>query len=301
MEKDEGWTGASPLERDRKTTDPNRFHRALARSHTFSMPQVLANGVSLYYEEHGSGEPIVCIHGTSGSAAVWGPGVDRLAARGRTVVYDRRGCSRSERPEPYVTNVHEQADDAAALIDALGAAPAIVIGRSYGGEIAIDLALRYPDRVRALVLLEASLLELSESTANWAATAKQRVYRAAEDGMDSVAETLLRTVAGDATWEGFPESVKQMLTANGPAIVAELRGGFLDVTAEDLGAIAQPTLLVAAEDSPPAFAEVTRLMTEAMPSARLAWTKGGHLVDVADPVVLSFVDEVLGDGRSVRD
>jgi esterase len=106
------------------------------------MSNVLANGVSLYYEEHGSGEPIVCIHGASGSAAVWGPGVDELAARGRTIVYDRRGCSRSERPEPYVTNVHEHADDAAALIDALGAAPAVVIGRSYGGETAIDLALR---------------------------------------------------------------------------------------------------------------------------------------------------------------
>jgi pimeloyl-ACP methyl ester carboxylesterase len=258
------------------------------------MPEVSANGVSLYYEEHGRGEPIVCIHGTSGSAAVWGPGVDELVARGRTIVYDRRGCSRSERPEPYVTSVHEQADDAAALIDALGAAPAIVIGRSYGGEAAIDLALRYPDRVRALVLLEASLLELGESAANWAEAAKQGVYAAAAEDMSTVAETLLRTVAGDATWEGFPQPVKQMLRANGPAIVAELRGGFLDVTAEDLGAIAQPTLLVAAEVSPPAFAEVTRAMAGAIPSARLEWTKGGHLVDVGDPVVLGFVDEVLG-------
>jgi esterase len=264
------------------------------------MPGVRTNGVSLHYEEHGSGEPIVCIHGTSGSAAVWGPGIDELAARGRTITYDRRGCSRSERPEPYVTNVHEHADDAAMLIDALEAAPAIVIGRSYGGETAIDLALRYPDRVRALVLLEASLLELSEGTARWAAAAKQRVYTAAEGDMDTVAETLLRTVAGDATWEGFPAPVKQMLTANGPAIVAELRGGFLDVAAEDLRAVAHPTLLVAAEDSPPAFAEVTRVMADAMPSARLEWTKGGHLVDVADPVVLRFVDEVLGDGASLR-
>lgn len=145
------------------------------------------------------------------------------------------------------------------------------------------------------MLLEASLLELSESTAEWAAGVKQRVYTAAKDDIDTVAETLLRTVAGDATWEGYPPPVKQMLTANGPAIVAELRGCFLDVSAEDLGAIAQPTLLVAAEDSPPAFAEVTRVMAEALPSTRLEWTKGGHLVDVADPVVLRFVDEMLGD------
>ena len=110
--------------------------------------------MSLYYEEHGAGEPILCIHGTGSSAALWVDAARRAGEHGRTIVYDRRGFSRSERPEPYVTNVHQHADDAAALIDALAAAPAIVIGRSYGGEIAVDLALRYPDRVRALALLE---------------------------------------------------------------------------------------------------------------------------------------------------
>ena len=125
---------------------------------------VRVNGVSLYYEEHGVGEPIVCIHGTSSSAAVWGDALEQLAKHGRTIAYDRRGCFRSERPEPYVTNVHQHADDAAALIEALGAAPAIVIGRSYGGETAIDLALRYPDRVRALALLEAAVLSMSDAS-----------------------------------------------------------------------------------------------------------------------------------------
>ena len=117
------------------------------------MSKIRVNGASLYYEEHGAGEPIVCVHGTGSSAAVWGDAVEVLATRGRTIVYDRRGSSRSERPEPYVTNVHEQADDAAALIDALAASKAIVIGRSYGADIVVDLALRYPDRVRALALL----------------------------------------------------------------------------------------------------------------------------------------------------
>jgi pimeloyl-ACP methyl ester carboxylesterase len=158
--------------------------------HTSFVPEVCANGVSLYYEEHGTGEPLLLIHGTSGSAAVWGPDIGELARRGRTIVYDRRGCTRSERPEPYATSVHEQADDAAALIDALAAAPAVIIGRSYGGETAIDVALRHPDRVRALVLLEASVLSLSDSATHWAEAAKQRVYAAAERDMSTVAETL---------------------------------------------------------------------------------------------------------------
>jgi esterase len=104
--------------------------------------ELRVNGVSLYYEEHGSGDSIVGLHGAGSSAAFWSDAAPELATRGRTILYDRRGHFRSERPEPYATNVHEQADDAAALIDALAAAPAIVIGRSYGGAIAIDLALR---------------------------------------------------------------------------------------------------------------------------------------------------------------
>jgi esterase len=112
-----------------------------------------ANPVRLYYEERGSGTPILCIHGAGGTALAWADAMDELARLGRVIAYDRRGCPRSERPQPYErTSVGEHADDAAALLDALAAAPAIVVGRSYGGTVATDLALRYPDRVRALVL-----------------------------------------------------------------------------------------------------------------------------------------------------
>jgi esterase len=126
------------------------------------VPRLPVNGVSLYYEELGAGEPMLCIHGTLSSAGLWTDAAAELATRGRTIVYDRRGFSRSERPEPFVADVHLHADDAAALIEALSASPAIVIGRSAGGEIAVDLALRYPNNVRALALLEGGGLWLGE-------------------------------------------------------------------------------------------------------------------------------------------
>jgi esterase len=257
------------------------------------MSVVQVNGVELYYEERGVGEPIVCIHGMSSSAAVWGDAVDELAQHGRTISYDRRGCFRSERPEPYVTDVHQHADDAAALIEALDAAPAVVIGRSYGGETAIDLALRYPERVRALVLLEAALLSMSDEAGGWGSALGKTVLEAADEDMSTVAETFLRAVVGDEAWEAFPEPMKQMFTANGPAIVAELRGGVLDVDEELLGTIGQPTLIVGGKDSPPAFAEVANVMGEAIPSARVEWVEGGHLINPAHPAVLGFVDAVL--------
>jgi pimeloyl-ACP methyl ester carboxylesterase len=251
------------------------------------------NGVSLYVEEHGAGEPILCIHGTGSSAAIWADAAVELALRGRTILYDRRGFSRSERPEPFVTSVHQHADDAAALLDALEAAPAIVVGRSQGGEIAVDLALRYPGRVRALALLEGGGWALSEAFGRWNGKIDEQIVAAAQADVNAVGETMFRLVLGDSGWEGLPDAAKQIFVANSPAIVAEVRGGPLAVTEEQLATIARPTLLVAGRDSPPAFADAAIRLAEAMPQTRVEWVSGGHLINPAHPAVLAFVDEVL--------
>ena len=268
---------------------------------TRGMPEVRVNGFSLYYEEHGAGEPILCIHGTGSSAVLWSDAAVELGKHGRTIVYDRRGFGRSERPDPLVMDVHQHADDAAALIDALAAAPAIVIGRSQGSEIAVDLALRYTDRVCALALLEGGGLALSAAFRRWVADFREPLFAAAKADVDSVGEALLRGVLGDAALEGLPEPVKRVFSANGPAIVAEERGGLLAISADQLGMIVQPTLLVGAKDSGAAFAEATKLTAVAMPSAKLEWVDGGHLIDAAHPAVLGFVDDVLAlkEERSV--
>jgi pimeloyl-ACP methyl ester carboxylesterase len=260
---------------------------------TFDSGTLRVNGVSLHYEERGSGDPILCIHGTGSSAALWADAAAELAARGRAITYDRRGHSRSERPDPLVTSVHGDADDAAALLAALDAAPAIVVGRSHGGEIALDLALRYPELVRALVLLEGGGLALGEAFTRWLAELDARVFAAAEQGPAAAAEAFLRGVLGDAGWEELPGAMRQVFVANGPAIVAEERGGLPDVTVDELARVGVPTLVVAAAGSPPAFGEVMETVAGAIPSARLAWVDGGHVIDPAHPVVLEFVDRLL--------
>jgi esterase len=261
------------------------------------MPHVTANGVRLYYEEHGTGVPILCVHGTSSSALVWASAVGTLAELGRVIVYDRRGCTRSERPDPYeTTSVGEHADDARALLETLDAAPAVVVGRSYGGSVALDLALRHPEAVRALVLLEALPAGLSEEADAWDRELCAAIEQAvAERGVDVAAETLLREVAG--TWEELPPEWREMFTANGPAILAECRGGEPRLDAGLLARVAAPTLVVSASASPEAFRHVTEALAAEIPGAREARVAGGHIVDPTDPAVLAFLSEVTREAE----
>jgi pimeloyl-ACP methyl ester carboxylesterase len=255
------------------------------------------NGIRLYCEEHGSGAPILCIHGAGGTALTWARAIEKLAGHGRVIAYDRRGCARSDRPQPYErTSIGEHAEDAAALLAARASEPAVVIGRSYGGTVAIDLARRYPDRVRALVLLEPDApRELAPAMVTWVNTVTDRLRRvAARDGVDAIAEALICEVAGRQAWRSFPDEVQQMLSGNGAAIRAELEGEWwLPADAAALATIQQPTLLVAAADSPPEFHEPIEALAQALPNARTALIDGGHLIDPAAPDVIAFIEEVL--------
>jgi esterase len=260
------------------------------------VPEAEVNGIRLYFEEHGEGAPIACIHGGGSTALMWADAVEELARLGRVIAYDRRGCTRSERPEPYEhTSVAEQADDAAALLDALAATPAVVIGRSYGGAVAIDLALRYPDRVRALAVLEGDALGLSPAAREWTRGLADRLREvAARDGVDAVYEALIDQVLGEGAWDSFPDEARRILTQNGPALLAELR--YVDEDMPDAAAFAtidKPTLLVAASESPPEQREMTEAMAGVLPNARTALVAGDHLIDPAAPEVLAFVEEVL--------
>lgn len=115
------------------------------------MPFTDAPGFRMYYEVHGSGFPLLLINGLGSDHLEWGGQLPSFVPAFRVVVFDNRGAGRSGAPPgPWTTA--GMADDAAALLSDLGIARAHVLGVSFGGMIAQELALRHPSRVERLVL-----------------------------------------------------------------------------------------------------------------------------------------------------
>ena len=111
------------------------------------MSRAEVNGVSLHYEEHGSGEPLVLLHGGLGAGAMFDPIMPELCAHRRVIAVDLQGhggtadVDRPLRPQTM-------ADDVAALIEHLGLPRADVMGYSLGGAVALRTAIQHPHRVR---------------------------------------------------------------------------------------------------------------------------------------------------------
>jgi pimeloyl-ACP methyl ester carboxylesterase len=127
-------------------------------------------GATLYYEVRGSGPVLLGISGGPTDAGIFTDLAGRLADRYTVVSYDQRGHSRSALdgdPEDIPVALH--AEDAAAILAAVGDEPAYVYGNSGGGTIGLELVTRHPDRVRTLVAHEAPIFELLPDAARWRA------------------------------------------------------------------------------------------------------------------------------------
>lgn len=121
-------------------------------AHDTTVGTLQVPGAVIHYERRGDGPLLLIIPGGPQDAGVFATLAELLADRHTVVAYDPRGNSRSPfAGEPVALDVDVQADDAAALIAAVGAGPALIFGTSGGAHIGLCLAARYPERVRALV------------------------------------------------------------------------------------------------------------------------------------------------------
>jgi pimeloyl-ACP methyl ester carboxylesterase len=112
---------------------------------------VEANGIRVHYETHGEGEPLLLVHGGTATSRSWSSHLPAFTEHFRVFAPDSRGHGRTDNPAGEL-DYRVMADDVAALITALGLQRPLVLGYSDGGQIALELAMRYPGLAGALVL-----------------------------------------------------------------------------------------------------------------------------------------------------
>jgi pimeloyl-ACP methyl ester carboxylesterase len=182
---------------------------------------VRANGAELYYERRGTGAPVLCISGATGDAGHFTAVADRLADEFTVITYDRRGNSRSKAPVGWAsTSMAEQADDVAALLEALECVPAGVFGTSGGGIILLELLIRRPDVVRKKVVHEPPLIAvLPNRDALTAELGAMAGHALASGGPRAALEVFVRVNAGDHTFEHLDEELRDRMLGNAEVLL----------------------------------------------------------------------------------
>jgi pimeloyl-ACP methyl ester carboxylesterase len=181
------------------------------------MPKQTVGGVEIAYDVRGTaGDPVVLIHGSLADRSAWDRVVPGLAEAMEVVTYDRRGYGESRGP-PSVHRVREDADDLAGLLEAINIFPAHVVAHSYGGAVALRLAIDHPQMVRSLALHEPPLVGLlaedpateSEGRALVEGVGKVLALVAAGD-RDRAAFDVVSVFSTDpGTWKRLPPEVRR--------------------------------------------------------------------------------------------
>jgi pimeloyl-ACP methyl ester carboxylesterase len=237
------------------------------------MPHVQVDGIAIAYNESGAGDPVVFVHGAF-IADAFRPLIDqpRLSESYRLITYHRRGYGSSGRVEGP-TSCERQAADCQAVLRALRIARAHVVGHSFGGSIALQLALQAPGVVGSLVLLEPALF-VGESSAAYRDSLLRSAQTYRQRGAAIVMEDFFQ-----ARWPAYsraeleqvlPGSFERALADAGTALEVDIGLVDWEFGPEHARRIAPPTLVVlggGSEALHPRFGETYRSLLEWLPHA----------------------------------
>lgn len=264
------------------------------------------NGVGYHLEGCGQGEPLLLLHGFTGSAGTWRPFISRWSQRYQVIAVDLLGHGQTDAPSDASRYAVEPAvQDLCALLDALHIERAHVLGYSMGGRLALSLAVMAPERVRSLIL---------ESSSPGLAAEAERAERRRSD--EALAERILAEgieVFVDY-WENLPlfhtirkqppetqQAIREQRLRSRPlGLAGSLRGmgtGAQPSWWDKLGDLRMPVQLIVGEEDKK-FTAIARRMQERIRDCRVAIVSGaGHVVhveraDFFDTIVLEFLSKI---------
>lgn len=234
----------------------------------------------LFVEAKGAGDPLLFIHGSATTMETWTIQAMMLSKLRTTLTYDRRGTGKS--PAAGQCSVEAHAEDAAQILRAHAKVPCTVIGSSFGGVIALELARTHPQLVRGLVICEPPLAPDDETPPVPEAFMEGFVKKRDTEGGEAAAEFFLRTVLSDEGFEGLSPRWKQRSLALHHQIwmdsvaLSEYR-----VRYHSLHEIDRPVLLLCGERSPEYFGLTQRALQKVLSQASLQTLKrAGHMMQV---------------------
>jgi 3-oxoadipate enol-lactonase len=253
----------------------------------------IVNG--LHVEEAGEGAPVVLVHAGIADSRMWDPQWEAWAGRYRLVRYDQRGFGRST----IEAGAYSHGADLLAVLDALGLERAILVGSSLGGRIALEVALAQPERVTALVLVDAAIPGVDWSQEVRGCGAAEDAAHEAGD-LDAATDLNVRFwVDGpgrtpDAVAPALREQVRTMQRR-----AFELQAGLDDdeePLVEDLGGrlgeLRGPALVLVGADDVADFHAIADLLAAAVPGAERATVTGAaHLPSAERPEAFAALVE----------
>lgn len=255
------------------------------------MPYAHVNGVEIYYEERGEGEPLLLLHGGLGTARLhFGEEVDFFAQFYRVIAPDLRGYGRSGQRQEFAPDYYEtDAADVAQLIQAVAARPAFVAGWSDGAIVAMVLTARFPHLVRALVL-ESGQYRLDrenvEAIEHWGQPER----------LPPRWQEALRQAHGDPYWR----RLVAVYVAGQRRILEERSGAIMT---EPLSAVGCPTLILHGDRDDIIAVGHAHILHQGIPGSQLAVLEGcGHQLHRERPeefrrLVLDFLRQHSRQGE----
>lgn len=281
------------------------------------MPHLTTDdGIKLYYEEAGSGTPVVFVHEFAGDYRSYEPQMRYFARRYRCVAYNARGYPPSDVPHDggYYSQARAR-DDLRTVLDALGIARAYVVGVSMGGFATLHFGLAYPDRSLGLVIAgcgygaDPARREQFQREAEEAAQRFEKLPPAESAGNYALGPTRVQFQNKDPRgWEEFRRMLAEHST-RGSALtlrgVQKQRPSLYELV-DQMRRMTTPTLIMAGDEDDPCL-EASVLMKRSIPTAALAiLPRTGHALNLEEPawfnaIIADFFHQVEAGRWTPRD
>jgi pimeloyl-ACP methyl ester carboxylesterase len=260
---------------------------------------VLRSGVRLHYQQIGEGPDVVMVHGITGNLAVWHLHiVPALADRFRILTYDLRGHGYSDTP-PTGYSPDDMATDLADLLDALGLSQVTVVGHSYGADVALYFAARYPQRAREVIAIESALPALEESRRGedwvgwsyWAGALEQAGHRVPPERRSDLRYMIRATIDLPKQWgplKGLPRNPRPLVRLLEETSLPEDYRRIGTLPLERIADVRTPVTLMYSERS--AFLPTFEYLNAHLPNPHpvlLPQTEWGHFGPLEQPEVVA--------------